>query len=82
MQEKIISTTEHLYTAVFEPVVMGGFQVTVPIMPGLVTYGRSFEEAQEMARDAIVCYIEGLKKDNEEIPHESGLIHEQIMVSV
>ena len=47
-----------------------GFQVTVPILPGLVTYGRTFAEAQEMARDAIECHIEGLRKSGEPIPNE------------
>jgi predicted RNase H-like HicB family nuclease len=39
-----------------------GYQVTVPLLPGLVTYGRNIAEAQEMARDAIECHIEGLCK--------------------
>ena len=40
-----------------------GYQVTVPLLPGLVTYGRTFGEAREMARDAIRCHLEGLRKD-------------------
>jgi antitoxin HicB len=47
-----------------------GFQVTVPVLPGLVTYGRTLAEAQEMARDAIECHIEGLRKSGEPIPNE------------
>jgi predicted RNase H-like HicB family nuclease len=39
-----------------------GYQVTVPLLPGLVTYGGTLAEAQEMARDAIECHIEGLRK--------------------
>ena len=39
-----------------------GYQVAVPLLPGLVTYGRTLAEAQEMARDAIECHIEGLRK--------------------
>ena len=34
-----------------------GYQVTVPLLPGLITYGRTLAEAREMARDAIRCYI-------------------------
>jgi len=46
----------------------GGFQVIVPALPGIVTYGRTIEEAREMAQDAISCHVQGLLKDNEEIP--------------
>jgi antitoxin HicB len=47
-----------------------GYQVTVPLLPGLVTYGRTLDEAKEMARDAIECHIEGLRKSGECIPNE------------
>ncbi|SRR6266403_6408958 len=47
-----------------------GYQVTVPLLPGLITYGRTMTEAREMARDAIRCHLEGLKKDGERIPDE------------
>jgi antitoxin HicB len=47
-----------------------GYQVTVPLLPGVITYGRTEEEAIEMARDAIHCHLEGLRKSGEEIPDE------------
>jgi predicted RNase H-like HicB family nuclease len=47
-----------------------GYQVTVPLLPGLVTYGRTLSEAREMARDAIRCHLEGLRKAGEPIPNE------------
>ncbi len=49
-----------------------GFQVAVPSLPGLITFGRTEDEALEMAQDAIYCHIEGLKKDGKEVPTESG----------
>jgi predicted RNase H-like HicB family nuclease len=49
-----------------------GYQVTVPLLPGIVTYGRDEKEALEMARDAIRCHIDGLQKYGEEIPAERG----------
>jgi predicted RNase H-like HicB family nuclease len=42
-----------------------GYQVTVPLLPCLITYGRTLAEAREMARDAVLCHLEGLKKDGE-----------------
>jgi predicted RNase H-like HicB family nuclease len=40
------------------------------LLPGVITYGRTEEEAIEMARDAIHCHLEGLRKSGEEIPDE------------
>lgn len=45
----------------------GGYTVTVPSLPGLVTEGRTFDEASMMVRDAIKCYTTGLKKTKEKI---------------
>jgi antitoxin HicB len=47
-----------------------GYQVTVPLLPGVITYGRTEEEALEMATDAIRCHLDGLRKSGEEIPDE------------
>jgi antitoxin HicB len=58
------------YTAFFEANEHGGYTVTVPSLPGLVTEGRDLNNAREMAKDAIRCYIEGLKKARQEIPVE------------
>ena len=58
------------YTAFFEANEHGGYTVTVPALPGLVTEGKDLEHARAMAKDAIRCYIEGMKKAKEPIPHE------------
>jgi predicted RNase H-like HicB family nuclease len=58
------------YTAFFELNEHGGYTVTVPSLPGLVTEGRNLEHARAMAKDAIRCYIEGLRKAKEPIPVE------------
>jgi antitoxin HicB len=58
------------YTAFFEANENGGYTVTVPALPGLVTEGRNLDHAREMAKDAIRCYIEGLKKAKQAIPIE------------
>jgi len=60
--------SEYGYRVIFESLTEGGFQVIVPALPGIITYGRTIEEAREMAQDAISCHIQGLLKDNEEIP--------------
>ena len=60
----------HEYTAFFEANEHGGYTVTVPALPGLVTEGKDLEHARAMAKDAVRCYIEGLKKAKEPIPLE------------
>lgn len=55
--------SEYGYRFIYEPLTEGGFQVIVPALPGIVTYGRTIEEAREMAQDAIACHLQGLLKD-------------------
>jgi antitoxin HicB len=55
-----------------------GYQVTVPLLPGFITYGRTLDEAREMARDAIKCHLEGLRKDGEPIPDENSVRKEKL----
>lgn len=62
------SSAEPGYKVIFDPLKEGGFQVIVPALPGIVTFGRTLEEARAMARDAIVCHLRGLLKDGAEIP--------------
>jgi antitoxin HicB len=61
---------QYQYTVVFEPAPEGGFTVTVPALPGLVTEGDTLEEAREMVKDAIRGYLESLVKHGEEISIE------------
>jgi antitoxin HicB len=56
------------YTVFFESNEHGGYTVTVPALPGLVTEGKDLEHARTMAKDAVGCYVEGLKKVKEPIP--------------
>lgn len=80
MPRKKITTTEYAYTVLYEPVREGGYQVTVPLLPGAITYGRTIEEARTMARDAIQCYVGALLKDKESIPNETSFMYERLTV--
>jgi predicted RNase H-like HicB family nuclease len=52
----------------------GGFTVTVPSLPGCVTFGDTLEDSVRMAREAIELYIESLKAHGEEIPTEDEVL--------
>lgn len=51
------------YTVLMTPDETGGYTVTCPALPGLVTEGDTLEEAREMAADAIRGYLESLHID-------------------
>lgn len=82
MKKQVLRTKEYTYTAMYEPAKEGGYTVIVPLLAGLVTYGRTFEEARKMARDAIRCHLEAIKKDRAQIPHETSLVQEKVSVRV
>jgi len=71
---------EYGYTVLFEPAEEGGFVVTCPALPGLVTEGETLEEARAMAQDAIRAYIESLRKDHLPIPSDKMPVKEEVRV--
>ncbi len=79
---KNIKQKVYQYTAIFELNELGEYTVTVPALPGLVTEGKDLEDAREMARDAIRCYLEGLKKLKEKIPEEKEMVQARVSVTV
>ncbi len=58
------------YNVIFRQEPEGGFTVSVPSLPGCVTYGKNLNEAKTMATDAIKAYIASLKKHKESIPSD------------
>jgi len=64
------------YNVILTPDETGGYVVTCPALPGLVTEGDTLEEAREMAADAIRCYLESLQKDGEPIPTDNSITEE------
>jgi antitoxin HicB len=60
------------YTFVFAPEPEGGYTVTCPALPGLVTYGETLDEARAMARDAMEGLIEVMVEHGEAIPESDG----------
>jgi len=61
---------EYGYTTIFEPLPEGGFNVFVPAIPEICTYGETLEEARAMARDAIRCFLESALQTGECIPSD------------
>lgn len=56
------------YTVLYEPLPEGGYNVVVPAIPEICTFGETLEEARTMAQDAIRCFLESALALDEEIP--------------
>ena len=59
----------------------GGFTVTVPALPGCITYGENVDEAIDMAKEAIQLYLEDLKERGESIPDDSNTLEYSLNVA-
>jgi predicted RNase H-like HicB family nuclease len=64
------------------PIKPSGYQVTVPSLPGLITFGRTLEEARQMAEDAVRVHLEGLQKAGEPIPDERNARREKLRIAL
>ncbi|MBI2589735.1 type II toxin-antitoxin system HicB family antitoxin [Candidatus Berkelbacteria bacterium] len=58
------------FNIVLTPEPEGGYTVTVPSLPGCVTYGKTVDEAHDMAADAITGYLASLRKHHEPLPSD------------
>jgi len=56
------------YLCHFQPEPEGGFTVTCPKLPAVVTYGESLEEAQANAREAIELCLEVMRREGNTVP--------------
>jgi antitoxin HicB len=59
----------------------GGYTVTVPSLPGCVTYGDDVEDAIKMAKEAIELYLESLRAHGDEIPTDEGTLEYTLTVA-
>ncbi len=60
------------YFAVFEPSNDGGYGVYFPDLLGCTSYGKNFDEAEKMAKEALGLHIYTMEKDDTEIPKPSS----------
>ena len=65
----------YTYTVHLEPASEGGYVVRVPALPAIVTEGDTYEEALDMARDAIRLYVETFIAEGRDVPQEPDLPH-------
>ncbi len=69
------------FTVILKKAKEGGYVVTVPALDGCFTQGETKKEALENAKEAILCYLEGLEKVNQ-IKSRPGFEVREIEVSL
>lgn len=62
------TTNVAVYPAIFNPIPDGDYEVSFPDFPGCVTFGKTFEEAQEKASEVLSLWIEELEAEHKTIP--------------
>ena len=53
-----------------QPEPEGGYTVTVPSLPGCISYGETFENAMEMIKDAIEGWLSVAREEDIPIPEQ------------
>jgi antitoxin HicB len=86
-RREYVTAHQYRYTVLFEPAEEGGYVVTCPSLPGLVTEGDTLQEARANAAEAMRGYLETLAKDGLPIPPEDpeprgSIIKETVAVAI
>lgn len=72
--KKILKKRVHQFTCHFIPdEETGGFVVEVPVLPGCVTQGKDYKEAEKMVKEAIELYCETLLDRGLAIPEDEDI---------
>jgi len=74
---------ERSYTVVLEPEEEGGFSVSVPALPEIVTQGETVEDALSCAREAIALVLVDRRERGEDIPpSDTDAVVERVAIAV
>lgn len=63
--------SQRTYRILLTPEPEGGFTVTVPALPGCITFGEDIDHALAMAKEAIELYVETLEAEGDPVPDDS-----------
>jgi predicted RNase H-like HicB family nuclease len=71
-RDETVKALEAQYVCTFRREPEGGYTVTCPALPEVVTYGATLPEARKMAQEAIEVVLEVYQADGREIPPGDG----------
>ena len=77
-RQESVTATERTYTAVYEPCEEGGFVVSFPAFPDLMTQGETLEEARAMAADLLALHLGLLRERGAALPASDDDAHRPI----
>jgi predicted RNase H-like HicB family nuclease len=63
-------TKIYTFRVIIEPDRPTGYHGFVPLLKGVHTQGETIEEVKRNLKEAIICHLQGLLKDKENIPQE------------
>ena len=81
-QIKRVTKKNLRFSTVFRREPEGGFTVTVPALPGCVTFGKTIDEAEKMAGEAIQLYLEDMLDQGESLPKTNSTYMGEIDVTI
>ena len=53
-----------------QPELEGGYTISVPSLPGCISYGKTFEQAMEMIKDAMAGWLVVAREEGVPIPDQ------------
>jgi antitoxin HicB len=65
---------QHTYKILLHKEPEGGYTVSVPALPGCISFGENIDEAITMAKEAIELYIEELLERGEAVPDDNNTL--------
>jgi antitoxin HicB len=74
-------STSKTYRIVLRKEPEGTYTVIVPALPGCITWGENIEHAMEMAKEAIIGYIEVLREEGEPVPDDNNTLEYSLQLS-
>ena len=73
--------TSKTYRIVLRKEPEGTYTAIVPALPGCITWGENIEHAMEMAKEAIIGYIEVLQEEGETVPDDNETLEYSLQLT-
>lgn len=73
--------TSKTYRIVLRKEPEGTYTAIVPALPGCITWGENIEHAMEMAKEAIIGYIEVLQQEGEPVPDDNETLEYSLQLT-
>lgn len=68
------------FKVMFRPEPEGGYTAHVPSLPGCISFGETKDDARQMIKDAIRCYLRCMKEHCEDCCDDKDCLVEEITV--